>query len=86
MTSYTFAGPTEKSPPGRLGHVGPGIGRAGRALNPKGGRESQGMLGRDWEGSGKCVRDKKARKVWVRWTGAVWHGPHRWEEVGGEQS
>lgn len=51
MTSYAFAGPTEKSPPGRLGHVDPGIGRAGRALTPR----EEGKAKECWEETGKAV-------------------------------
>ena len=53
------------------------------------------MLGGDWEGSGKCVREKEGRmgtgrgglgSQMVMGGGgeAVWNGQGRWEEVAGE--
>lgn len=46
------------------------------------------MLGGDWEGSGKCVRDQEDRMgtgqggVGSLDRGAVWHGKDRWERLG----
>ena len=91
IISYAFAGPTEKSPLGRWGHVSSGVGRAGRALTPR----EEGKAEEYWERTGRqwevCKRqevqdgDMPGRHGFTGQGGSVARVA-QWEEVDGERS